>query len=591
MRFRDIIIYVVCFACSFGMLYLASSQLGELTSARGEMKLVSNEPLENAPPSLAFATVAMGAFRGLIVDILWMRAEQLKEDGQYFDAKQIAEWITLLQPRFASVWDFHGWNMAYNISVAIPASRPQERWHWVKNGYELLRDKGIPKNPKSIELYRSIGWIFQHKIGGVTDDAHKYYKLQIYHMMKPLVEPQTEESYQRLAESPKSLGEILVQPGMAEFLNKLASADTSFSKLSTLVDNYLSLRQQPGRYAPAAFALIDEYRGSELLESFDVFAKAYYLRNTLKLEPELMDELNRLYGPVDYKDPNKVIPLNWLHPDVHAMYWGAKGLAVASEGSQEELNVDRLVFHSLQNLYRRGKMVIYTSRIPAENDPCEIVVRESIFQFPDLRMFQRYDDVLRNVILKYDELNLDLKSLYNAHKNMLKQAVQLFYQGGDKAKALKIYNTLRKEYPDNKDVQVSLVAFVRNRLIGELASIGIHDAREIISLMLKDGYYRYAMGDDDEAYGREAMAKEVYDNYQAAFADESVDRVVLPDFSVLRYVGLRMFLDDEQYPEFVRMNMLERIRQQRPDLYKKLEKHNKFVMQQIQKEQEQKENE
>ncbi len=148
------------------MLVFSGSRLDYINSQRREMKLISNEPLENAPPSLAFATVAMGAFRGLVVDILWMRAEQLKEEGQFFDAKQLAEWITTLQPRFAAVWDFHSWNMAYNISVAIPETQPDERWRWVRNGYELLRDQGIEINPKSVLLHRQLGFIFQHKITG-----------------------------------------------------------------------------------------------------------------------------------------------------------------------------------------------------------------------------------------------------------------------------------------------------------------------------------------------------------------------------------------------------------------------------------------
>ena len=53
----------------------------------------------------------------------------------------------------------------------------------LKNGYELLRDQGIPLNPKSISLYRELGRIFQHKIGGVSDDAHEYYKLQMVEAM------------------------------------------------------------------------------------------------------------------------------------------------------------------------------------------------------------------------------------------------------------------------------------------------------------------------------------------------------------------------------------------------------------------------
>jgi hypothetical protein len=118
MRLRDTIILCVFILTAIGLLIAAGSQLDFINSNRLQMKLISNEPLENAPPSLAFATVAMGAFRGLVVDVLWMRADRLKEQNQFFDAKQLAEWITILQPRFAQVWEFHAWNMAYNISAA-----------------------------------------------------------------------------------------------------------------------------------------------------------------------------------------------------------------------------------------------------------------------------------------------------------------------------------------------------------------------------------------------------------------------------------------------------------------------------------------
>ena len=102
MRLRDKLIIVVCVVLAVVLLTAAGSRLDFINSQRVEMKLISNEPLQNAPPSLAFATVAMGAFRGLVVDILWMRADKLKEQGQYFDAKQLAEWITVLQPRFCA---------------------------------------------------------------------------------------------------------------------------------------------------------------------------------------------------------------------------------------------------------------------------------------------------------------------------------------------------------------------------------------------------------------------------------------------------------------------------------------------------------
>jgi len=166
---------------------------------------------------------------------------------------------------------------------------------------------------------------------------------------------------------------------------------------------------------------------------------------------------------------------------------------------------------------------------------------------------------------------------------MLKRAVLLFYQAGHTNKATEIFNTLRKEYPQDKDVNLPLAEYTRARLIEELKDIGIHDATEIITLMLQEGYYRYAVGDDDEAFGREQMAREAYDHYQRQYASEGVDRVVLPDFNILRYIGISSFLNDLRYPDFVRQNLIERIRIERPELYEKLKQQHEYFMQEMEK--------
>ncbi|MEX1016253.1 MAG: hypothetical protein WDZ31_05860 [Phycisphaeraceae bacterium] len=125
----------------------------------------------------AIPAAAMGSFRGLAVDILWYRAETLKNEGKFWEAATLAEWITTLQPRFPQVWSFHAWNMAYNISVQTHT--PEERWNWVNKGVRLLREEGIPNNPTAIRLYRELGWIFFHKFGQYADDMHWYYKLEL----------------------------------------------------------------------------------------------------------------------------------------------------------------------------------------------------------------------------------------------------------------------------------------------------------------------------------------------------------------------------------------------------------------------------
>lgn len=146
----------------------------ELNEARQKMGLTRVEPLENAPPVLAFTTKALGGFRGLIANALWIRASELQDEGKYFEMVQLADWITKLEPHLAQVWVHQAWNMAYNISIKF--NSPEERWPWVERGIELLRDEGLKYNPKEPLIYRELAWFFQHKMAHYLDDMHQFYK-------------------------------------------------------------------------------------------------------------------------------------------------------------------------------------------------------------------------------------------------------------------------------------------------------------------------------------------------------------------------------------------------------------------------------
>jgi hypothetical protein len=147
-----------------------------LNKDRERLGLTRTEPLEDAPPVLAFTTVALGGFRGLIANMLWIRANKLQDEDKFFDAMQLADWITKLEPHFPQVWAYMAWNMAYNISVKF--KNPADRWRWVQAGFELLRDQGLRYNPDNVLIHQQLGWIFQHKIGQNLDDANLYYKQQ-----------------------------------------------------------------------------------------------------------------------------------------------------------------------------------------------------------------------------------------------------------------------------------------------------------------------------------------------------------------------------------------------------------------------------
>jgi len=606
MHLRDTIICFVCIILMVSLLIAAGMQLDFINSQRQEMKLIINEPLANAPPSLAFATVAMGAFRGLVVDVLWLRADRLKEQGQFFDAKQLAEWISILQPRFASVWEFHAWNMAYNISVTIPETQPEQRWHWVKNGYELLRDQGIPLNPKSILLYRELARIFQHKIGGITDDAHKYYKIQLALAMEPLLSSQdnqldsTDNQYfKALAEAPVDLKQIIKDSDVAELISALKSADKSFEDDDEFVSNYLSLRQNPGRFNPNAFEIINSFRGTAALKKFDIFAKAYQLRKIWKLDPVLMCQLHEIHGPVDWNDPNEHLPLDWRHPQTHAIYWAVKGLqkagkkaeVTAGEGqySADERNTDRIVAHSLQSLVRSGKISLYkTPRQARESVPVGMSNEPqtsiyTLFLWPDVKMFEPYNRAIMKIIEKYtDPSEDDMNSYQIGHRNMLKAVVVWFYQAGQKQQAQKVYDQLKQLYPAD-DYKVPLVSFIRNQLREQLRLIDITGARGNIQALLEQSYGRYALRDDDEASGLEKMAEEVYEHYKSAGFNEG--RLSLPEFKRLRYLALIDFLQDRRYPAELRRSLLGRIEIERPKLFEQLMQQEEEMLKQLEQSQ------
>jgi len=193
-------------ATAVGLLVIAGLLQRRLNHQRADLGLTRMAPLENAPPVLAFTTVALGGFRGLIANALWIRANDLQMEDRFFEQVQLADWITKLEPTFTQVWVVQAWNMAYNISVKF--RDPYDRWRWVQRGIELLRDDGLKYNPREALIYRELAWFFQHKMGQNLDDAHLIYKYEWANEMtralgggRPnydeLLDPKTDEARER----------------------------------------------------------------------------------------------------------------------------------------------------------------------------------------------------------------------------------------------------------------------------------------------------------------------------------------------------------------------------------------------------------
>lgn len=160
-----------------GLFWGSARQQPHLAAVRESRGLADAVAPANTPPLITFSTIMLGGFRGILADLLWLRATRLQDEGRYVELVQLADWITKLEPRTAGIWSFHAWNMAYNVCAVM--STPDERWQWVRNGIHLLRDEGLRYAPGEPRLYFELGWLYQHKIGTPIDPMHLYYQQRL----------------------------------------------------------------------------------------------------------------------------------------------------------------------------------------------------------------------------------------------------------------------------------------------------------------------------------------------------------------------------------------------------------------------------
>jgi len=379
-----------------------------LVQMRRDFHLSTGEPLENTPPLVAFTTVAMGGFRGVIADLLWLRASALQQDGKYFELVQLADWITKLEPRMKQVWAFHAWNMAYNISVLF--NNPADRWRWVRQGIMLLRDEGLRYNPGEPNLYRELGWIYQHKISGNSDQMNVYYKRWWADEMARLFDGPRPD-YQHLTSS----------------------------QIKVMKDVY-------------------------------------------KLDPAIMQQIDREYGPLD-----------WRLPQAHAIYWAWRGRKFAS--GFDAVQLDRMIFQSMADAALEGELFINRG--------------EQVFiTGPNLAVFEKARKAYEKAIAD----NPGETSIQSGHRNFLRTAVMMLFTNNRLAEARDVFADLRRRYP-SPEFNQGLDAFVYSSLTTLLRDISQREATSIVLGALQQSWFWLAMGGEDRAQGFQLMARTVWREY------------------------------------------------------------------------------
>jgi len=450
-----------------GLLAGAGLVQGSLTRDRGRLGLTRvDAPLSNAPPVLAFTTVALGGFRGLISNMLWIRASDLQEQDRFFEMAQLADWITKLEPHFSQVWVHQAWNMSYNISVKFKDY--PDRWRWVQHGIELLRDDGLRFNPNDVLIHRELAWHFQHKLGANTDDASMYYKQQ--------------------------------------WANAMAEV---FTKKTPNLDELVNPRSDDERQ------------------------RAALLRNTYKMDPAFMKEVDERYGP-----------LEWRLPEAHAIYWAAQGLKQAklnpSKVKQEDLiMLRRVIYQSMLMSFHRGRLV-----------PNAFV---KAFEFgPNL-------DIVPKVSAAYEEaMNEDAENrdhISKAHRNLLRDAVYFLHAHNRVTEAAKWYKYLATKYPDKPIIdnkpdslpgKTSLQEYTFARLQEDLGDISHDRIRSAIEGLLINSYTSLVIDEDERAAGFKLMARQVWERFMKEIPPERQSALGLIPFEEIDKLVRDQLLDPER---------------------------------------------
>lgn len=538
-RLTQLIAVVVCLA----LLGLSGLVSADLTASAGRHKLTYTERAEEGDPPQVALGIAMGAFRGLFVNILWIRANELKEEGKYYEAVDLARAITRLQPRFPQVWAFHAWNMAYNISVTT--NTETERWNWVSQGIDLLRMEGVKHNPTDMVVHKELAWLFLHKVQAFADDAHWYYKLQLagqWHELlgpPPMPEPGNnlrdarialfEAWLQPIVEAPETLDRVIQEnPKVGELVDRLVLLDvdptaqqvlktTTRVRMARASAVWPELRDSGDQRFRDTTELIHDPEFAEALEDLLAFTRRKVLIEDFNMEPRRMLRYTSTYGPLD-----------WRHPAAHALYWGQKGVeggmtridAVVIK-DYDFINTDRLVVQSIQELWRTGGLWFdYNAMMLNSGDR-----RPFYLGIPDPAYIPVYGEILGDVVKRSYYDNDRAYGSYSAgYENMMKDAIRYMYRRGDRERATQMKNELAM-FPlanmnDRRRAQwlaQDIDRFVRAELENRMGSPSVA-LQEIVG-SLQDAILTGLIGGDDAIF---ESSIEYAKEYHAAYIEQQL---------------------------------------------------------------------
>ncbi len=578
---RETLIQLLALGLMFAFLAGGGVLATQVSGSAGRNRLVYADAAEDGDPPEVALGIAMGAFRGVFVNWLWIRANDLKEEGKYHEAVDLARTITRLQPRMPRVWSFHAWNLAYNISVTT--NTPQERWNWVKSGIDLIRKEGIKSNPGALMLYRELGWIHLHKIQAFMDDAHQFYKRQFAYDWTivlgapPKFPKDVKDTMARrqfyvdnwltpIAEAPDSLDELYAKRPSAKALADRITRESGVKPgkdLLEAVEVTKSLNRMtrgmgnaetvaiPGPLGAIITDPATQEDGRELIRTL----RKVMLRDDYAMDIERMIRYTEKYGPLD-----------WRHASTHAVYWSAMGseeaILRANEQNQDDMdlvNSDRLTVQALQDLFRTGTVFF------------DILNPQFFRQLPSVDYLDSYGEIMREnkARSKFDSDSKTYRFYAAGYENFLRDAIRYLYRMGEREQAERYYRDLRMDTELNMnnagrrfDLTKTLDDFVVNEIKNDDRTTSPVVALQEITGAFIAAYTQGLLEGDEKMYTKSMdYARTFYRVYQdqqkfstfVSAAASGTGRMGFPPFDYMAAQVLAGMIEEAGVPEGVFM--------------------------------------
>ncbi|NQZ58900.1 MAG: hypothetical protein HRT88_15725 [Lentisphaeraceae bacterium] len=371
-------------------------------SGKTKTVIIENE----LPPSLQVGAIALGPLKGLVTDVLWWRAERLKDNKEFFEALQLAEWITSMQPTYPSVWSYQAFDLSFNVSVNF--TEPEERWRWVLAGIELLRDKGLQYNPDwqaNTVIRHELINIFYSKLMSASDVETRYFQDQWTIQMLQYFGTGKRRELEAINNAHANVEKLLEESAVKEFAEVLTKRSVSLREV-------LAKTQTPAGFVQNGLSMTKAFTPG-LVMCYRYLQKKL-IPQKLKMDIARMLKWDEQYGPLD-----------WRSHEAQIIYWGME--QDYEQFKSDGTNYSSYVREAMLSSFRNGRIQVHPKTgVISRTHNLQVLAR--LHEFFDFLLYKS----LKKGSPRWHKENL-------IHREFLQQAIVITYMYNQEEASRELY--------------------------------------------------------------------------------------------------------------------------------------------------------